>query len=226
MVLCSLFFFSRELMADSTGFHAGYYGEFRAKPSLVLWNLVTLGYGVGAGFQVEAQAQGDLRFSDGAGWTTGNPRFGFSSVIYADESWFMWGNANVELPLTKASRDYGQGMAPGSYQMIEYWLKQSPFGFAVYNWVRFYPYSSDLPWEDVLGNVRPHVSFRLGQSLVAQAMLSIDYAHYKGLGWRELRSEDVSFEPGVNWNVLPGVTLRPYLSFPAMSAGMWITGLI
>src|SRR5690606_1033379 len=77
-------------------FRLGYHGEFYRQNSSGLWNLLTVGYHLGKGYQIEAQGQATIDFTSSVTGVIGNPRFGFSGLLADTSEWTVWTNLNVE----------------------------------------------------------------------------------------------------------------------------------
>ncbi len=223
-----------------------YYSEVQAArtPDLSsMWNLITLGFRLSESFQLEAQTQNTLSYageSHDSQWSLGNPRVGFSTFANLSDEWSIWANLNLEPPLTSASRSVGLGVSPGSCQILHARLGASPLGLGLQHWVRYYPYSTDLYWFDVMGNVRPSVTYALSSSVSLQTRVSLNYNHIKSWGWVQTSKNDLALEPGLVWKPMSALSIEPFVSLspasdgspfsPARanswSVGAWITGFI
>jgi hypothetical protein len=225
-------FLSLAAHASGSDFQLAYHGEFRTLESPRLWNLMTLGFRLDPRFQIEAQAQTELSFQDQARLQVGDPRFGVSGLVANHSNWWLWGNLNLEVPWSKGNPVTGRGLAPGSFQMFQYYPPGGRLGFGVEHWFRFYRFSDDRPWWDIQGNFSPTLLYQAAPKLVAETRVSINYFHVKDRGWQLTRGQDVALEPGLSWNPTPTLNLRPYLSLQSagaplsgpISAGLWITG--
>ncbi len=211
----------------------GYYSESYIKSHAYTWNLLTLGYALTDRLQADLLLHGDLNFTGAKRWGMGNPRVGVSSLILSERNILLWGNVNLELPLTSASRNAGTGIAPGSYFALWIYPTASAWSFGLQHTTRYYPYKTSERQIDVTGNVRPAVSRHLGKQVYGQFTVSIDYHHIKARGWKRMNGDDVALEPGLFWVPMENLNLRPYLALrPAPTSlqraevGLWMNWAI
>lgn len=147
----------------------------------------------------------------------------------------LYGDLRVHIPATTVSQQNNLLVGLQSFQVLSYGVGESRFVLGLNSSIRTNFYGSQGWGTDLEVYVSPNIRYQVSPTVGVAVAYEVQASHLKGVQPYRLTSDGTDIQPGVTWDILPNVTVNPFLtfqtggkmSFKTTSLGMFLSwGLV
>ena len=138
----------------------------------------------------------------------------------------LYADARVHFPVSPYSRENQQLLGLQTVQVLTYEIENSRWMLGLYGAGRYNVIRSEGGrGNDVELYLAPNVSYQWMPRLALTLLYEVRYNHIFGQKAFFLQNDEMDLEPGVSWDVTPGLMINPYLHIPTKGLGLAATSV-
>ena len=138
----------------------------------------------------------------------------------------LYADARVHLPVSRISKENQQVMGLQTVQVLTYEIESSRFTLGLYGSGRYNVIQSEMgQGNDLELYLAPNISYQLLPHVALTLLYELRNNHVYGEKMFLLQNDEMDIEPGVSWDVTPGLMINPYLHIPTKGLGLAATSV-
>jgi hypothetical protein len=199
-------------------------GKLDKEKPLLVKNYLTAGYNFNPQWAIAATGYWTWEPTQNHSLTLQDPqaRIANNSIISTDE--FNWyGDLRAHFPVTSGSRDLDMLAGFQNFNFVSWTPTGSRFTFGSYVSARYNVFGRQGAGNDLELYLAPSINYQMRPNLALTFLYEMGASHFFGDDFGTLNNDGTDFEPGISWEVIPSLTVNPYLNLYPGNKVSWRT---